>query len=120
MPIFAALGAECTVLDYSENTIVYPAEDKYIQLDMQPGTDYFVVLYAPYALDLEQIMQRYEEAVRNGVTQFTERVAYAVGKENVIGSDMVQFEKNRVNFTAYITEDQSPKVLPVLIQITHE
>ncbi len=108
------------VLDYSENTIVYPAEDKYIQLDMQPGTDYFVVLYAPYALDLEQIMQRYEEAVRNGVTQFTERVAYAVGKENVIGSDMVQFEKNRVNFTAYITEDQSPKVLPVLIQITHE
>ena len=111
------------VLDYSENTVVYPAEDKYIQMDMEEGTDYFVVLYATHELDLEQIMQQYENAVASGMSgpeHFSERVTYALGKENVIDSNMVTFEKNRVDFTAYISANQKPKVLPILIQIEHK
>jgi hypothetical protein len=111
------------VLDYSENTVVYPAEDKYIQMDMEEGTDYFVVLYTTHELDLEQIMQQYENAVASGMSgpeHFSERVTYALGKENVIDSNMVTFEKNRVDFTAYISANQKPKVLPILIQIEHK
>jgi hypothetical protein len=52
------LDSTSPVLDYSENTVVYPVEDKYIQMDMEEGTDYFVVLYATHELDLEQIMQQ--------------------------------------------------------------
>ncbi|MBQ9538926.1 MAG: C39 family peptidase [Treponema sp.] len=111
------------LLDYSDNTIVYPAEDKYIQMDNVPGTDYFVVLYSPEELDIDSVISHYEKAVRSGLTgreNFYKRVQKAVGKDKLMDTEMIDFSPDEVSFKGYAYPREKRKILPVLMQISHE
>ncbi|WP_191016158.1 C1 family peptidase [Treponema zioleckii] len=118
------LANTSALLDYSENTVVYPSEEKCICLDGVEGTDYFVVLYSLEELNLNDIMARYEEMVSGGLAgkeNFPERVKNAVGKNLVVPEKYAAFAKSAVNFSAALPENLlvNNRVLPVLIAISH-
>jgi hypothetical protein len=43
------------VLDYRENTVAFPGEYSWIELDKVSGTDYLVVLFAKRELDIDAV-----------------------------------------------------------------
>ena len=111
------------LLDYSENTVAYPAEDKFIMLDDVKGTDYFVVLYSSEELDIKDIASTYEKSVTEGFSgkeNFYRRIQAAVGSDRLVDPLMTDFSEDRVSFKAYSLEPQEEKILPILIQIEHD
>ena len=68
--IFPLYGVS-PVLDYSNCTIIWPGEYKWIKMDDIVGIDYLVVLYAKEALDIDAIQNRFANAKGN----FQERVS---------------------------------------------
>jgi len=100
------------VLDYSENTVAFPGEFLWIQLDQRTGTDYLVVLYSKEALNLDAIRSRFSAA--RGT--FPQRVASAVGS-NYIPAHQASYETGEMWFSA---RSGNPKaVFGLLLAIDH-
>jgi hypothetical protein len=100
------------VLDYSENTVAFPGESLWIQLDQRTGTDYLVVLYSKEALDIDAIRNRFSR--ERGT--FPQRVANAVGS-NYIPAHQARYETSEMRFSA---QSGNPKaVFGLLLAIDH-
>ncbi|GHU21777.1 hypothetical protein FACS1894172_19580 [Spirochaetia bacterium] len=110
--IFPLDDVTSPVLDYSENTIAFPGEYKWIQLDNQPGTDYLVVLYSKEALNIDAIRTRF---TREGGT-FPERVAKAVGS-NFIPYNQAIYNPAELRFSA--TSTNTKAIFGLLLAIGH-
>jgi hypothetical protein len=109
--IFPAVGVSA-LLDYADNTIAFPGEFKWIQLDNRTGTDYLVVLYSKKALDIAAIERRF--AASRGA--FPDRVAAAVGA-NYLPASEVRYDAHRLAFTASSTNPNA--VLGLALAIKH-
>jgi hypothetical protein len=100
------------VLDYSDSTIAWPGEYGWMQLDDVTGTDYLVVLYSKYALDIDAIERRF--ASESGT--FPERVAKAVGS-NFIPYSNVNYIENKIEFGTVSINPRA--VFGLLLAIDH-
>jgi hypothetical protein len=110
--IFPLAGVS-PMLDYSENTVAFPGEFNWIQLDNRIGTDYLVVLYAKHELDIAAIRGRF--AASQG--SFPERVAWAVGADYLPASQ-VTYAPSKLEFAASSANKNA--VLGLLLAIRHE
>jgi hypothetical protein len=111
--IFPPPGSSVSpVLDYSENTILWPGEQQWIRLDETPGTDYLVILYAKQALDMGTIRRRFEQAQGT----FPEKAAQAVGSGYILPKDGV-YQGSEIRFNAQT--ENSKAVFPLLLAIEH-
>jgi hypothetical protein len=99
-------------LDYAENTVAFPGEFSWIQLDARPGTDYLVVLYAKEPLDIDAIRRRFTGA-RGG---FPDRVAQAVGA-HYIPANRAQYAPSELRFSAKSADPKA--VFGLLLAIDH-
>lgn len=109
------------LLDYSENTVVYPSETTAIKLDDVSGTDYLIVLYSLEELDINQIMASYEDFVDNTVSNFDlyTAVKNAVGDKNIVSLKDTEYKKSSIDFSVKMEAPKTNKVLPVIIKIKH-
>jgi C1A family cysteine protease len=65
------------ILNYRDNAVVLPGEDKTLALDAQAGTEYLITLYAKQPLDIQTIMRRFVSA--NAAGSLKERLDAALG-----------------------------------------
>ena len=110
------------LLDYSENTVVYPSEEHCIQLDAVEGTDYLVLLYSLEEIDLNSVMSAYEYAVKIGIkseARLYDRVEHAIGREKIINPTLARYSSGKVDFEGYSTDLKKNYIMPVLIEISH-
>ena len=103
---------ESPVLDYTQNTVAWPGENDWMELDRTTGTDYLVVLYSKQALDIAAIMEGFNNA-RGSLPQ---RAAAAAGP-GYVPPHNAQYEKDRVRFTATLSNQQA--ILGLLLAIGH-
>ena len=100
------------ILDYPDSTIAWPGEWQWIRLNEVVGTDYLVVLFSKYALDIDAIERRF--ASERGT--FPQRVSRAVGSD-FIPFNNVQYKSDSIEFSA---DSRNPRaVLGLLLAIDH-
>jgi C1A family cysteine protease len=68
------------LLNYRDSEVVLPGNGKTLVLDLEPGMEYLVVLYAKQTLDIRAVMRRFE----NAQGAVNERLARALGKNRLI------------------------------------
>ena len=100
------------VLDYVDSTIAWPGEWQWIRLNEVVGTDYLVVLFSKYALDIDTIEKRF--ASERGT--FAQRVSRAVGSD-FIPFNNVQYKSDSLEFSA--DSKNARAVLGLLLAIDH-
>lgn len=113
-------GNVSPLLDYTSNTIVYPAEDTFITLDDVTGTDYLVVIFSTERLDLNDITQKWKNACNNGLNgekNYSKRIEQIFGKENIVNPAYTKKANGEISFEVWTSS--SKKIMPVLIQISH-
>ena len=110
-----------SLLDYSENTVVYPSEKQAIKLDDVSGTDYMIVLYSLEELDINQIMTDYEDFVENSFQNFDlyTAVKNAIGEKRIVSLKDTEYSKSSINFSVKMEAPTTNKVLPIIIKIKH-
>lgn len=107
------------LLDYSENTVVYPSEDTAIQLDAVSGTDYFVMVYSLKTLDIEKVMSNFEKQLQTK-TDIYQAARASLTEGTLVDASRVRFEKGDVRFSATVTDVADDLVMPVVIKIQHD
>lgn len=108
------------LLDYHENTVVYPSEDTCMKLDSHEGTDYFVVLYSLKELNLEDIMTAYYLEMKKNPFDVYGAVVNACGKEKIVPAMNQAFDKNSIRFAAQVSTISKASIMPIVIKIKHE
>lgn len=103
------------LLDYGENSIVYPSENSAVQLDATTGTDYLIVLFSKTKLDLNAIRTIYEHTTG----QVTDRILTALGYTTVqvLSSN---FSRNAIQFSVEASNKNAVVWLLVAIEHTEE
>jgi hypothetical protein len=110
---------ESALLDYSENTIVYPSENSYIKADYTSGTDYLILIYALKPLDLEKIMESYETLVEGGLkgeVNLSERLKLMLEGEELMSPEEITMNKNQIKFEAHSSSSNKIMVVPVIMK----
>jgi hypothetical protein len=97
----------------ANSIIAFPADDKVIRMDNQPGTDYLLVLYSQQALDLDALRQKMA-ATPGGLTV---KITAALGKA-LIDPSRINYESGRAGFT--VMPGTSGTVVPLMIEIQHQ
>jgi hypothetical protein len=101
------------ILDYYQSAIAWPSEHHWIELNDVTGTDYLVVLFSKYALDIDAIEKRF--TAENGT--FPQRVSRAVGSD-FIPYNQVQYKSETIDFSV---DSKNPRaVLSLLLAIEHK
>jgi hypothetical protein len=98
------------LLNYTGSTVILPGEDKSLALDAAPGMEYLFVLYAKQALDIRDIMRRFERAAGTP----DERLAAAVGSRLLPGA---VYDAKNAAFT--VETDDSRAVAALIVAIDH-
>lgn len=97
----------------SNSVIAFPADDKVIRMDEQPGTDYLLVLFSQQALDLEKIT-----ATMNGAEGgLTRKIESALGAA-LIKQEEIDFQPGKVSFV--VRPEAEGMVVPVMIEINRQ
>ncbi|PHI21578.1 hypothetical protein CEQ90_01835 [Lewinellaceae bacterium SD302] len=94
------------------SVIAFPADDKVIRMDNQPGTDYLLVLFSQQALNTKHLLAKMK-ATGGGLTA---KVEAALGKA-LIGQDDIEYAPGRVGFS--VREGAVGTVVPVMVEISH-
>lgn len=108
------------LLDYHENTVVYPSEDTCMRLDSREGTDYLVVLYSLNELKLEDIMTAYQKEIKRNPLDVYGALVNACGQNKVVAAENQTFGKNQISFNAQVPASSKASIMPILIKIKHE
>ncbi len=108
------------LLDYHENTVVYPSETSCMRLDFHKGTDYLIVLYSLTELNLDSIMSAYNLAMKENSTDIYGAVVKACGKEKIVPAANQTLAKDSINFNAIVPESSRASIMPIVIKIKHE
>lgn len=109
------------LLDYSENTVCYPAEDKSIQLDDVSGTDYLIVLYSLEEINVHEIMKKWEDRYESSVNADFD--LYSLVRDSIPQDQLVTngvFAESKIDFSVKMEKPKSNKILPVIIKIKHK
>jgi len=99
------------ILNYRDNAVILPGEDKSLALDSQAGIEYLITLYAKQPLDIQTIMRRFIAGNQSSVRQ---RLETAVSGDLLWAISHV--EKEAV-FTA--APDNPQTVIALVLAIEH-
>jgi hypothetical protein len=99
------------LLNYSDSVINLPANDKTLALDSEPGMEYLVLLYAKQALDIRDIMRRFENAGGSA----GERLTRVLGKDLLTAG--LEFSEKGAIFTA--ETDNRKAVAALVLALDH-
>lgn len=97
----------------ANSLIAFPADDKVIRMDNQPGTDYLLVLFSRQPLDPNQLKSAMDRAKGGLMTKVTE----ALG-EALVDPSQVTYTSGRVGFK--VQPGAKGSVVPVMVEISHE
>ena len=97
----------------ADSVIAFPADDKVIRMDDQPGTDYLLVLFSQQELDLEKMMAAMDKA-EGGLTR---KIETALGPA-LIEQDEIAFQPGKVSFV--VKPEAKGTVVPVMIEINRK
>jgi len=100
------------ILNYRDNTVILPREDKTLAVDSQAGTEYLITLYAKQPLDIQTIMRRFVSANVTGSVR--ERLDAAAGG-NILWA--VSHNEKEAAFTA--APDNPQTVIALVLAIEH-
>jgi hypothetical protein len=98
------------LLNYRDNTVILPGEDRTLVLDDVPGMEYFIVLYSKQSLDIRSIMRRFESA--GGTPK--ERLAAAVGGRLLEAGEM-SYNAKEAAFSAEAADTRAVAALVLAI-----
>jgi C1A family cysteine protease len=99
------------LLNYRENSVILPSEDKTLALDAEAGMEYLVTLYSKQPLDIQAIMRSFVSAQGS----IGERLKAAVGV-NLLSS--VSYNAKEASFT--VTTDNSRAIAALVVAIEHK
>lgn len=99
-------------LPYSQNNFAIPDEGSFTMLDETPGITYYCFLYSNKELDIDRILERFENYNRS----FLENITFALGDKMVDTSNSLYKDGEIITFKA---KSSGKNVLPVLIKINH-
>ncbi|MDR0641660.1 MAG: C1 family peptidase, partial [Treponema sp.] len=99
------------LLNYSDNEVLIPGNDKTLALDSEPGLEHLVVLYAKRSLDIRALMRRFEDS-RGSLEN---RLAKALGKDLLTGK--LDYEEEKAAFTG--ETDDGKAVAALILAIDH-
>jgi hypothetical protein len=102
------------LLNYSDSTIVLPGAEKTLLLDETPGMEYFVVLYAKRALDLRDIMRRFDNP--DSPARVYARLEAAVGP-HLLAAAALSYSETGASFT--VETDEHRAVAALVVEIDH-
>jgi C1A family cysteine protease len=103
------------ILNYRDNAVILPGEDKALALDSEAGTEYLVTLYAKQPLDIQTIMRRFVSAsVTGNQGSLRGRLDAAVGG-NLLWA--VSHNEKEAVFTA--VPDNPQTVVALVLAIDH-
>ena len=108
------------LLDYHENTVVYPSEDSCMRLDSHVGTDYLVVLYSLKELKLEEIMSAYNLEMKKNPDDVYQAVVNACGKEKIVPVNNQAFDNDSIRFAAQVSTVSKASIMRIVIKIKHD
>lgn len=97
----------------SNSVIAFPADDKVIRMDDQPGTDYLLVLFSQQALDLEGITASMNQT-EGGLTR---KIETALGAA-LVQQEQIDFQPGKVSFI--VRPEAEGTVVPVMIEINRK
>ena len=102
-------------MSYNKGTIIFPADQYYVQLDNTKGIDYVCILYANESLNIEEIMQKMEKLEGDIYSRLSE----SVGKKRIIPA--IDYSKEgKIGFRATRNINESGKIVPLIVEIRHE
>lgn len=98
-------------LGYKSNSIAFPNEDYFIELDGTKGKDYLCILYSKEKLDIDAL-----SAQMQGLSgSISTRIKTVLKNKLVEGKD-IKFEKSSISFDA---KSKDKTVIPIVIEINH-
>ncbi|MDX2303939.1 MAG: C1 family peptidase [Microscillaceae bacterium] len=110
--IFPHKPSVSAFLGYKGNNIAIPDEFNLIQMDANPGVDFFCILYSKEKLDIDRILADIEQT--NG--EFQERI-YRVLSDKLFAPHEVSFDiDGKISFRALSTEKS---IVPVIVSMPH-
>lgn len=101
-------------LGYSSNTVTFPSETAYTQLDNTAGTDFMCILYSKKELDIDAIIQKME--TKRG-DDFNSRIAYAL-ENKLLPFEKINYSNYKIGFEAQINDYQY--IVPLIVEMKHE
>ena len=105
-------NAQVSPLVGANSVIAFPADDKVIRMDNQPGTDYLLVLFSQQALDAETLLRRMQDMAGGLYT----KTAGVLGNA-LIDPARVDYRTDRPGFR--VKPGTQGTVVPVLVEISH-
>lgn len=99
-------------LPYSQNNFAIPDEGSYTMLDETPGTTYYCFLYSNKELDLDRILEKFE----NNNKSVWENIEAALGDKLIDTANLLFQDGEVLSFKA---KSSGKNVLPVIIKINH-
>ena len=99
-------------LPYSENNFAIPDEGSYTMLDEVPGITYYCFLYSNIELDLNRILEKFE----NHSGSFKDKFTNALDDKSILTENIVYSNGEVISFKA---KSSGKNILPVVIKINH-
>lgn len=98
-------------LGYKSNSIAFPNEDYFIELDDTKGKDYLCILYSKEKLDINALADKMQ-----GLSGSINTRIKTVLKDKLMEGKDIKFEKSNISFDAKSTDKT---VIPIVIEINH-
>ncbi len=99
-------------LNYKNNEVALPSEDKYIVMDNIKGTDIFCLLYAKEPLDIKSICQNLEKETGT----FFQRL-HKTMQDKLVDRQYLRYYKDEIRFE--VQSYGSGTVVPIVVEIPH-
>lgn len=96
----------------TNSLIAFPADDKVVRLDNNPGTDYLLVLFCSEPLSEDELAQ----SIQNASGSLIDKVKASL-KDDLIDPSQVEYASDRVAFS--VREGALGTVVPLLLEIDH-
>ena len=97
----------------ANSLIAFPADDKVIRMDDQPGTDYLLVLFSQQPLDIDAV--RFQMATQDG--GLLTKAQQVLGKA-LVPANQVQYKSGAIGFS--VQAGAAGQVVPLLVEISHQ
>jgi Papain family cysteine protease/Domain of unknown function (DUF4384) len=96
------------------NSIVaFPSDTKVVKMDENRGTDYMLILYSTSKLDVNDVLQKMQDA-KGGLST---KMRAALGNRLIEKGD-VKYDLNEIGFE--VNDLQRGGVVPLMVEITHQ
>jgi hypothetical protein len=97
----------------ANSTVAFPAENKVIKMDDNPGTDFLLVLYSQERLDAAGMLATMN-TMKGGLSQ---KIKMALGNK-LINTNYINYHTQDIGFD--VRTGHTGTVVPVMVSITHK